>query len=145
MVCDCLISQLFWPYDHSIMTHLVPVLAIYTKFDDLVIQVYNDNLDDEEIRQCAITCLEDKFEKPLRKCRFPPKAHLHLEGMFVACVDTLSLMFWTDLQNDAGSHQQQVKELTQKTAESLDNLAIKMLFVSVQQNNLELSIVSAVT
>ena len=46
----------------------------------------------------------------------------------------------TELQDDSGNHQEQVKELIQKTATSLDNLALKMLLVSVQQNNLELCI-----
>ena len=49
-----------------------------------------------------------------------------------------------DMQADNGNHQDQVKELIQKTADSLDSLALKMLFVSVQQNNLELCIRSAI-
>jgi len=48
------------------------------------------------------------------------------------------------MQADDGKHQDQVKELVRKTADSLDNLALKMLFVSVQQNNLELCIKSAI-
>jgi len=48
------------------------------------------------------------------------------------------------MQKDEGNHQDQVKELTSKTADSLDDLALKMLFVSVQQNNLELCIKHAV-
>jgi len=48
------------------------------------------------------------------------------------------------MQADDGKHQDQVKELIRKTADSLDNLALKMLFVSVQQNNLELCIISAI-
>jgi hypothetical protein len=44
------------------------------------------------------------------------------------------------MQSDDGNHQVQVKELMKETAGSLDSLALKMLFVSVQQNNLELSI-----
>ncbi len=48
------------------------------------------------------------------------------------------------MQADNGNHQDQVKELIQKTADSLNNLAIKMLFISVQQNNLELCIRSAI-
>jgi len=48
------------------------------------------------------------------------------------------------MQADDGKHQDQVKELIQKTADSLDNLALKMLFVSIQQNNLELCIRSAI-
>ena len=48
------------------------------------------------------------------------------------------------MQKDNGNHQDQVKELTEKTASSLDGLALKMLFVSVQQNNLELCLRYAV-
>jgi hypothetical protein len=48
------------------------------------------------------------------------------------------------MQDDKGNHQDQVKELIEKTADSLDNLTLKMLFVSVQQNNLELCIKYAV-
>lgn len=48
------------------------------------------------------------------------------------------------MQKDDGNHQDQVKELTKATADSLDSLALKMLFVSVQQNNLELCIKYAV-
>ena len=49
-----------------------------------------------------------------------------------------------DMQADNSNHQDQVKKLMQKTADSLDSLALKMLFVSVQQNNLELCIGSAI-
>ncbi|KIK50059.1 hypothetical protein GYMLUDRAFT_65434 [Collybiopsis luxurians FD-317 M1] len=41
------------------------------------------------------------------------------------------------MQEDSSNHQDQVKELTMLTADSLDDLALKMLFVSVQQNNVE--------
>jgi len=42
--------------------------------------------------------------------------------------------------NETGKHQDQVKALIEKTASSLDDSALKMLFVSVQQNNIELCI-----
>jgi hypothetical protein len=41
---------------------------------------------------------------------------------------------------EIGQHQDQVKVLIEKTASSLDNTALKMLFVSVQQNNIGLCI-----
>ena len=44
------------------------------------------------------------------------------------------------MQNHDGNHQDQVKELTMQTADSIDNLALKMLFVSLQQNNLGLCV-----
>ena len=48
------------------------------------------------------------------------------------------------LDDDKGDHQEQVKGLIEKTAASLDNLALKKLFVSVQRNNLELCIKYAI-
>jgi hypothetical protein len=41
---------------------------------------------------------------------------------------------------EIGQHQDQVKFLIEKTASSLDDAALKMLFVSVQQNNIGLCI-----
>jgi hypothetical protein len=45
---------------------------------------------------------------------------------------------------ETGKHQYQVKALIEKTASSLDDTALKMLFVSVQQNNVNLSIQYAI-
>jgi hypothetical protein len=42
--------------------------------------------------------------------------------------------------NETGKHQDQVKALIEKTASSLDDTALKMLFVSVQQNNIDLCV-----
>ena len=60
--------------------------------------------------------------------------------MVLLLVDpTLSL----DLQDDNSDHQGQVKVLLTKTADSLDDIALKILFVSIQQNNLELCLIYA--
>jgi hypothetical protein len=48
------------------------------------------------------------------------------------------------LYDEIGNHQDQVKVLIEKTASSLDDTALKILFVSVQQNNIELSIQYAI-
>ncbi|KAF8804129.1 hypothetical protein BYT27DRAFT_6709813 [Phlegmacium glaucopus] len=48
------------------------------------------------------------------------------------------------MHKDDSNHQKQVEELTDKTADSLDDLALKILFVSLQQNNLELCITYAI-
>jgi hypothetical protein len=45
---------------------------------------------------------------------------------------------------ETGKHQDQVKVLIERTASSLDDTALKMLFVSVQQNNIELCIQYAI-
>jgi len=105
----------------------VPVIAVFTKFDDLVAQVY-DRDREEESRTDAFKVVKERFETPLEKSTDRPKAYVTFEA----------------LDDDEGDHQEQVKGLIEKTAASLDDLAIKMLFVSVQQNNLELCIKYAI-
>ena len=50
----------------------------------------------------------------------------------------------TDLHSETGKHQDQVKVLIERTASSLDDTALKMLFVSVQRNNIEISVKCAI-
>ena len=45
-----------------------------------------------------------------------------------------------DLHSETGNHQDQVKVLIEKTASSFDDTALKMLFVSVQQNNIDICV-----
>ena len=57
----------------------------------------------------------------------------------------LNLQPYADLHTpETGKHQDQVKVLIEKTASSLDDTALKILFVSVQQNNIDLSVKSAI-
>ena len=46
--------------------------------------------------------------------------------------------------SETGEHQVQVKALIERTASSLDDTALKMLFISVQQNNIELCVQYAI-
>ncbi|KAF8811062.1 hypothetical protein BYT27DRAFT_7134518 [Phlegmacium glaucopus] len=103
-----------------------PVIAIFTKFDDLVVQVFKRSLGMQGSRAEAVKLLEDKFRAPLFKYKYPPKAYIYMEGMY--------------MHKDDSDHQMQVKELIEKTADSLDDLVLKILFISLQQNNLELCI-----
>jgi hypothetical protein len=48
------------------------------------------------------------------------------------------------IDDDEGNHQEQVGELIKQTAASIDDLALKMLFITVQQNNIEICIEYAV-
>ncbi|KAG6916009.1 hypothetical protein DXG01_008861 [Tephrocybe rancida] len=104
-----------------------PVIAILTKFDDLITQVYDIRLDYNKNCKNAETKRKE-LEASLFHCKSPPRAGIYVE----------------DLHNDHGNHQEQVEVLIKKTAESLDDLSLKMLFVSIQQNNLELCIEYAV-
>ena len=56
----------------------------------------------------------------------------------------LGLISYAALHEDEGDHQKQVGNLIKQTAKSMDDLALKMLFVTVQQNNLEICIEYAV-
>ena len=48
------------------------------------------------------------------------------------------------LHIETGKQQDQVKVLIEKTASSLDDIALKLLFVSVQQNNIDLCVQYAI-
>jgi hypothetical protein len=56
----------------------------------------------------------------------------------------LGLKACAAIHEDDGNYQEQVGELIKQTAASIDDLALKMLFVTVQQNNLEVCIEYAV-
>jgi len=56
-------------------------VAIFTKFDDLITQVYDMNEEDEKNREVARATLEKKFEKPLKGYKFPPRAYVRFECM----------------------------------------------------------------
>ena len=89
--------------------------------------------------------LEQKFKQPLSSYKFCPRAYVRFEGRsFFIKLPILGLMSYSAIHNDEGDHQDQVGELIKQTTASIDNLALKMLFVTVQQNNLDICIESAV-
>lgn len=121
------------------------MVAIFTKFDDLIVQEYDTNKEHEENRQVACATLETKFERPLKGYKFPPRAYVRFEGMSLPLWEQiLGLIAGPAIDKDEGNHQEQVVELIKQTAASIDSLALKMLFVTVQQNNLEVCIEYAV-
>ena len=58
----------------------MPVIAIFTKFDDLMNQIYDIDEDDNVNRQNALEEVEEKFRKPLYGYTFPPRADVCFEG-----------------------------------------------------------------
>ena len=123
----------------------MPVITVFTKFDDLVAQVYDWDRE-EECRTDALKVVKENFETPLENSRDQPKGYVCFEGVFIYLLfqSLPSKLLFPALDDDKGDHQEQVKGLIEKTAASLDDLALKMLFVSVQQNNLELCISYAI-
>ena len=115
------------------------------KFDDLITQVFNRKKDRKENITNALDTLEKKFKQPLSGYKFPPRAYVCFEGRsFVIQQPILGLMPHPAIHKDEGNHQEQVGELIKQTTASIDNFALKMLFVTIQENNLEVCIVSAV-
>jgi len=106
----------------------VPVIAIFTQFDDLVIQKMNRKDSPTSKYERAIKYLEKHFQKPLEDLRFNPRAYIRLESMHL----------------EHSEHQEQVGDLMKKTATSLDNVSLRLLFVSVQTNNMKLCVETAV-
>jgi len=56
----------------------------------------------------------------------------------------LALIAFLAIDDDKSNHQEQVGELIKQTAASVDDLALKMLFVTVQRNNLKVCIEYAI-
>ena len=56
-------------------------MAIFTKFDDLITQVYDRGKEDEKNREVACATLEEMFEKPLKDFNFPPCTFVQFECM----------------------------------------------------------------
>ena len=112
-------------------------------------QIYDMYQEDDINRQNAENYVEEKFKKPLYKYKFPPCADVCFEGkcwlILYQSVDWFNVQPYAALHSsEIGKHQDQVKVLIEKTASSLDDAALKMLFVSVQQNNIEICIKCAV-
>jgi hypothetical protein len=127
------------------LTKTVPVVAIFMKFDDLITQVLDRKKDKKTNITNALDTLEKEFKQPLSGYKFPPRAYVRFEGRsFAIQQPILGLMPHPAIHKDEGDHQEQVGELIKQTTASIDNLALKMLFVTVQQNNLGVCIVCAV-
>ncbi|KAF8197692.1 hypothetical protein K438DRAFT_1918671, partial [Mycena galopus ATCC 62051] len=110
----------------------VPVVAVFTKFDALETKAFTElkqaGLSRREAMPLrtgkALEILTANFVEPLLLTRFNPSDHLHLGNMH---------------KNDSSC-----KELIEKTANAITDDRLRLLFVSVQQNNIDTSILYAV-
>ncbi|KAJ7898028.1 hypothetical protein B0H14DRAFT_2675930 [Mycena olivaceomarginata] len=101
-------------------TRKVPVIAIFTKFDGLIIKAFTKLLGDELTQMMLAT----NFKGPLKKVQFPPSAYVRLDDMRQETSNCI--------------------ELIGKTASTLTDDTLRLLLVSVQQNNINLCCESAV-
>ena len=113
-------------------------------------QIYDMDQDDDVNRRNAEEQVEKRFRKPLYEYTFPPRADVCFEGKCWSILRQARRPYGSTsnpiagLHSETGNHQDQVKVLIEKTASSLDNTALKMLFVSVQQNNIDLCVQYAI-
>ncbi|KAG6886692.1 hypothetical protein C0995_005811 [Termitomyces sp. Mi166 len=70
----------------------VPVIAIFTKFDDLINQVYDSDLDEDENRKAAQDKLNELKAPLFNDYKFPPRAGICLEGMCNICMMTMEII-----------------------------------------------------
>ncbi|KAJ7241763.1 hypothetical protein C8J57DRAFT_72763 [Mycena rebaudengoi] len=114
------------------VTGKVPVIAIFTMFDGLITEAFTQlkggglnrkEAKDGQIKQ-AQEMLTTKFVKPLMSTSYPPTDHVQLDDMRVEANNC--------------------NELIETTANALSDDTLQLLFVSVQQNNINLSIHYAV-
>ncbi|KAJ7931842.1 hypothetical protein B0H13DRAFT_2523333, partial [Mycena leptocephala] len=114
------------------ITGEVPVIVIFTKFDGLVISAFTELVDrgdswenaDEGSIDHAKQTLAKNFEARLDATKTCPAARVRLD----------------DMREMTSS----CNELIEKTANALNDETLKLLFVSVQQNNIDLCIRYAV-
>ncbi|KAF8345406.1 hypothetical protein F5887DRAFT_1192035, partial [Amanita rubescens] len=111
-------------------TGKVPLVNAFTKFDALVIQEYaklNDEQDGSDrwakAEEKADTVFQETYLSKVLNVQFPPKAYVHLQDMDTPEMDC--------------------SELTEKTADAIDDTSLYELFVSTQMNNLNLCVKSA--
>ncbi|KAF8342425.1 hypothetical protein F5887DRAFT_1135561 [Amanita rubescens] len=110
-------------------TGSVPLVVIFTKFDGQIASEFvnlTDSKDEdkwERAREIAEITFQKVYLPKVLDAKYPPKAYVQLEDM--------------DLP------EKNCAELTQQTADAIDNESIHQLFVSTQMNNLGLCIKSA--
>ncbi|KAJ7235232.1 GTP-binding protein [Mycena rebaudengoi] len=114
------------------ITGKVPVIAIFTMFDGLISEAFTQLKGDGHSRkdaknkqaERAYEMLNTHFIEPLMSTRFRPSDHVRLDDM--------------------RAEDSSCNDLMEKTAKALNDNTLRLLFVSVQQNNIDLCIYYAV-
>ena len=123
------------------MASIVPLVAVFTKFDAQIIQECG-KLDDTEdkwdkARKNAEIAFQNVYLPYVFATTYPPKAYVCLEGMIMNTfleVEKIIILADMDIaENDC-------PELTEQTANAIDEVSLQELFVSTQRNNLNLCV-----
>ncbi|KDQ12609.1 hypothetical protein BOTBODRAFT_176292 [Botryobasidium botryosum FD-172 SS1] len=120
-------------------TGKVPVIAIFTKFDSLDGQAYQElrreGFEHSEAQKGAPRRANEQFEcvhlSRILKQRYPPKRELRIRNMH-------------EVDRHEVAIKRTVTELLEKTSDALDTDALKLLLATIQNNNVELCMANLV-
>ena len=129
----------------------VPVIVIFTKFDALIttargaLREENRQIKLKELKLLAPVRAEEKLNKIislLKDRNYFRGNYVRLQGEPMIFIEETNCDFFLtlDMDKEAAS----CSELIERTADAIDDDALKLLFVTVQMNNLDLGIFFAV-
>jgi hypothetical protein len=124
-------------------------VVIFTKFDGLIKQEHA-NLDNpkdwkdwkdrlKKAEHNAKKTFQQVYKSSVMNTVYPPKAHVQLRGG----IDLQLLEQNKDNVSDMHKPEMNCPELTQETANAINDATLHELFVSTQMNNLDLCVKSA--
>ncbi|KAF7978370.1 hypothetical protein HWV62_741 [Athelia sp. TMB] len=110
----------------SMATSKSPVIAIFTKFDALITKSFS-------------TLRKEGMSRAEAKSQAPAQAEARLNEFFTKPLQAFKppvadFVLLKDMQKDSST----CADLIEKTADAIDDDALKLLFLSVQQNNIDL-------
>jgi len=122
----------------------VPIVLIFTKFDALEDMCYGKLRDQgKSHEEASIQMLElanktfqQEYLPRILDAEFPPKTYICLAGNRLYSYRFFKFSKILEMDKE----EKQCSELSEKTADILDNDALVNLFVSTQKNNLDLCI-----
>ena len=120
----------------------MPLVVVFTKFDGQIIQESGklDDMDDalkwEKARVNAEINFQRVYLPKVFGTNYPPKAYVCLGGGIINI--TISQLRYKQCLADMDMPGNECPELTEKTADAIDNASLRELFVSTQMNNLDL-------
>ena len=129
---------------------IVPVVVLFTKWDVLVPLAFQREdlllpLEDRLMRQRKHA--EERFSKrnvwgDLCKMKYPPKAYVKLEGVYIVCPHFHSVLFI--ISSDMHRSDRGCNILLEQTAAALNNQSLQMLLITAQEMNIMLCIEYAI-
>ena len=121
------------------------MVVVFTKFDGQIIQesgkfgyIENDVVKWDKARENAEITFQRVYLPKVFGTKYPPKAYARLQGE--PDHNYMLAEHGDDILIDMDIPENTCPELTEKTAEAIDDASLRELFVSTQRNNLGLCV-----